>query len=109
MRTAPRLGLVISLVLAKGYPVKTLLTLALMVPVAAFAQTAPASAAADSGTVIKCSDWTKTPDGEWKGGPAATVTYEGQQLQLHKASVDQGQYYIKGQDVYTLLDTQCGG
>jgi hypothetical protein len=95
---------------------KTLFALMLLLPIAAVAQTAPAPATPPAAKLppapaapINCADWHKNSEGEWHSAPNTVVSYEGQQLTLNKATVDQGQYFIKDQDVYTLVDSTCGG
>jgi hypothetical protein len=91
---------------------KTLLVLALLLPAAALAQTpppAPKPAADPAGPVIKCSDWRKTPDGDWKSGPDTTVTYGAQHLTFKGERVEEGGYTIGGEDLYALLNQTCGG
>jgi hypothetical protein len=90
---------------------KTLLALALLFPAAALAQTAapvvpPAAGSQDA--AIKCSDWKKTPDGDWKSGPNVTVSAGNQHLTFKGERVEAGSYTLAGQDLYALLDQTCG-
>jgi hypothetical protein len=91
---------------------KSLLVLALLLPAAALAQApqpAPKPVPDPAGDVIKCSDWTKTPDGDWKSGPNTTVSSGSQHLAFKGERIEEGSYTIGGEDLYAVLDRTCGG
>ena len=91
---------------------KSVFIMVLLAPAAALAQpsphaSAPAPAPAASAAPIDCSRWHKLPDGDWRPAPGTVVNYQGASVAVTHTVAD-GDYAIKGQDVYTLIDETCG-